>query len=155
MTAGEVRSSRYWSKTPWVCNANLNIESSQLRQRMIAYSIVQACKGLQMSVGDFVYRGLPLLSDLHEQRERKLRIQQRLSETLRALEYRVARIEPCTSCRRSNRLDPERRSTGHGGDLSLRKARKRLDACHFPNELAQDDNLCRLAGVKLVHDVLE
>lgn len=89
-----------------------------------------------MSVRYFVHRGLPLLSDLHEQRERKLRIQQRLSETLWALEHCVTRIEPRTSRRGSHCLDPERRSTSHGGNLSVRKARERLDACHFPNELA-------------------
>ena len=86
-----------------------------------------------MSVGDFVNSGLPLLSNLHKQRERKLRIQQCLSKTLRTFEYRVARIEPRTPRRGSNRLDSKRRPTGHGGDLSLRKAGKRLDACHFPN----------------------
>jgi hypothetical protein len=108
-----------------------------------------------MSVRDFVYRGLSLLGDLHEQRERKLRIQQRFSETLRAFEHRVARIEPRTSRRGSYCLDPERGPTSHGGNLSVRKGRERLDACHLPNELAQDDNLCSLASVKLVHDILE
>ena len=89
-----------------------------------------------MSVRYFVYRGLPLLSDLHEQRERKLRIQQRLSETLWALEHRVTGVEPRTSRRGSNCLDPERRSTSHGGNLRVRKGREWLDACHLPNEFA-------------------
>jgi len=49
-----------------------------------------------MRVGDLVHRRLSLLCDLHEQRERELRIQQCFSEALWSFEDSITRIESST-----------------------------------------------------------
>lgn len=108
-----------------------------------------------MRIGNLVHGRLPLLRDLHEQRERELRVQKCFAKTLRSLEHGVTGVEPCTSCRRSDGLDPESRSAGHGSNLGLREARQRFNTRHLPDELAQDDDLRRLTRVELVHDVFE
>lgn len=108
-----------------------------------------------MRVGDLVHGRLSLLCNLHEQRQCNLRIKQRFSETLWTFKDGITRIEPCTPRRGGDRLNPETGSTCHGCDLGLGEAWQWLDACHLPDEFAQDDNLRSLARVELVHDIFE
>ena len=123
--------------------------------RSVTYCVEQAGQRLEVSIRRLIDARLPLLRHLDKKRKGERRLKEGFTEPRKSLEGDVRRVGPRSAGGRCDGFDAECRPTSHCSNLCVRQTRERLDACHFPDDLAENDDLGRLSVVELVHNVLE
>jgi hypothetical protein len=130
---------------------------TQKKKATAAYRIVKIPHCLEMRAVRLVQARLTLLRNKDEQRKRQLGLHQRLAQQQRALlrVLRLGRVGAYATRKGRDRIRPQQRSTGHGRDLCVRQGRQGLITGRLADELPQDNDLCWLAVLELVYDVLD